>query len=86
MPQWFPGQKGKGWLSVALKALFYVVLPLEFVAMLVWWLYQSTTWDEHIWSLSNIYSLGNTFLQWGVILLLGVVFNKVMNKKLQAEN
>ncbi len=86
MPQWFPGQQGRGWLSTALKLLFYVILPLEFVAMLVWWLYQSTTWDEHIWSLGNIYSLGNTFLQWGVILLLGMVFNKVMNKKLQAEN
>ncbi|HED09323.1 MAG TPA: sodium-dependent transporter [Caldithrix abyssi] len=86
MPQWFPGRSRKGWLAVALKVLFYVVLPLEFVAMLAWWLYQSTTWDTHIWSLSNIYSLGNTFLQWGIILLLGLVFNKVMNKKLQAEN
>ena len=53
--------------------------------MLVWWLYQSTTWDAHIWSLSNIYSLGNTFLQWGMILLLGLAINKLINKKIEVD-
>ncbi len=85
LPQWFPGQSGQGWLPFLLKILFYLVLPLEFIAMLVWWLYQSTTWDAHIWSLSNIYSLGNTFLQWGMILLLGLAINKLINKKIEVD-
>lgn len=82
LPQWFPGRTIRPWLRFSIKALFYVLLPVEFAAMLVWWLYQSTTWDTHIWSFSNVYSLAGTFTQWAVIILLGVVFNRMFNRRL----
>ena len=85
LPQWFPHSYGKPALRRAMKALFYLTLPLEFAAMLIWWLYQSTTWDAHIWSFSNVYSLAGTLSQWLLIIILGLLFNKTFNRRLNGE-
>ncbi|MCP4148277.1 MAG: sodium-dependent transporter [bacterium] len=53
------------------------VIPVEFALMLGWWLYQSVGWGkEQVFSIFNETSLGTTFFQWGVILLVFILFNK----------
>jgi NSS family neurotransmitter:Na+ symporter len=53
------------------------VIPVEFVLMLGWWLYQSIGWGkENVFSILNEYSLGTTFFQWAVILVVLILFNK----------
>ena len=53
------------------------VIPVEFVLMLGWWLYQSIGWGkEHIFSILNEYSLGTTLFQWIIILVVLILFNK----------
>lgn len=54
------------------------VIPLEFAAMLIWWFYQSiTTYDPSgWWNPFHTYSLGTCLLQWGVVLVFFIGFNK----------
>jgi len=58
------------------------VIPIEFAVMLGWWFYQSIGWGTGgIFSIPNIsisgiYSIGSTLFQWGVILLVFILFNK----------
>jgi NSS family neurotransmitter:Na+ symporter len=58
------------------------VIPIEFAFMLGWWFYQSIGWGKGgIFSIANISisnpeSVGTTLFQWGVILLVFILFNK----------
>ncbi len=55
-----------------------VVIPVLFAAMIVWWFYQSvTSYDpEGWWNPFHRFSLGTCVLQWGVVVLLLILFNR----------
>lgn len=55
------------------------VIPVEFVLMLGWWLFQS----EMVFNVFKEYSLGTTLFQWGVILAVFILFNKKIVKLLK---
>lgn len=55
------------------------VIPVEFVLMLGWWLFQS----EMVLNIFKEYSLGTTLFQWGVILAVFILFNKKIVKLLK---
>lgn len=78
--EWYRPEKYPDFTRWAFRILFYFLLPLEFVAMLVWWLYQSTQWlPKASWDIFKPYSLATTFLQWGIILLIGIALNNKFN-------
>ncbi|MCP5051400.1 MAG: sodium-dependent transporter [bacterium] len=53
------------------------VIPVEFVFMLGWWLYQSFGYTGgKDFDIFGTYSIGTTLFQWGIILLVFVMFNK----------
>ena len=58
------------------------VIPVEFALMLGWWFYQSIGWGSGgIFSIPNTsisspFSVGSTLFQWGIILLVFILFNK----------
>jgi NSS family neurotransmitter:Na+ symporter len=68
------------------RAFDYLVtlfLPLQLVAMLVWWFLDSYKTDPENWL--NIFaksSVGTVLFQWGVALAVFIVFNKLITKKL----
>jgi NSS family neurotransmitter:Na+ symporter len=79
--EWYQPKKYIRFSHIVFKILFYVILPVEFVAMLGWWFYQSVTWlPESSWDIFESYSLGTTLLQWTLILLIGVLLNKKINR------
>jgi NSS family neurotransmitter:Na+ symporter len=58
------------------------VIPIEFALMIGWWFYQSIGWGKGgIFSIANISisnpeSVGTTLFQWGIVLLVFILFNK----------
>lgn len=70
--------------GVRVGRLFEIVLkyliPIQFVVMFGWWMYQAATvYDpEGWWNPLHTYSVGTCVAQWGVALLLLVVFNRRM--------
>jgi len=69
---------------VLFRVLFYVVIPLEFVLMLGWWLWQSIQWyPETWWNPLETFSLGTAVLQWLIVVLIGVVLAASLNRLLR---
>ena len=55
-----------------------VLVPLEFVALMVWWFYQSAAnYDrERWWDPWRTYSVGTTVVQWGLLIVLLLLVNR----------
>ena len=69
---------GRGY-ALTLKYL----VPIEFVAMFSWWIYQAVTvYDaEEWWNPIRVYSIGSCLFQWGLAFLLLFTFNKKLALK-----
>jgi len=54
------------------------VVPLEFLALMVWWFYQSAAnYDrDGWWNPFRTYSVGTTVVQWGLLVLLLLLVNR----------
>lgn len=82
--EWLQPQKYTTFVTASFKVLFYIVIPLEFIAMLGWWLYQSaTSFSKNTWDIFDPFSLGTTFFQWCIVILLGVILNSRFNAWLE---
>ncbi|HXF96248.1 MAG TPA: sodium-dependent transporter [Gemmatimonadales bacterium] len=54
-----------------------VVVPLEALALLVWWLYQARGWDPSGWlDPFRVENVGTILFQWGVVLLALLLANR----------
>lgn len=52
------------------------VIPVQFVMMFGWWMYQAATWDpQGWWNPFHAENVGTCVLQWGVLLALLLAFN-----------
>ncbi|MDH4046193.1 MAG: sodium-dependent transporter [Gemmatimonadota bacterium] len=54
------------------------VVPVEFLALMIWWFYQSATnYDrEGWWNPLRTYSVGTTVLQWGGLIVVLLLLNR----------
>lgn len=59
------------------------IIPIEFSALIIWWFYQSiTSFDkEGWWNPFHIFSVGTCIFQWGVILIVLILLNKYITKR-----
>lgn len=64
------------WWSVVIS----VIVPLEVIILLVWWLYNSTTWYPETWwqpfNLETPETLGTCIFQWTVLIIVLLGINK----------
>jgi NSS family neurotransmitter:Na+ symporter len=70
--------------SIKLGVLFDIIvkylIPLEFTAVLLWWLYKSLKLDK--WNnLFGQYSLLSVLSQWSIVIILFIIFNKIIAGK-----
>ena len=64
------------WFNFIIKYL----IPFQAVVLLVWWLASSISWDSEWWNPFHITNAGTCFFQWGLVLLLFIIFNKKIQK------
>ena len=63
------------------------ILPLQLIAMLVWWFWDSYSSDPENWL--NIFarlSIGTALFQWAVAVAIFILFNRIITKKLFMSN
>jgi len=67
------------WFEIILRYL----IPLQFVILLGWWFYQAiVSYDpEGWWNPAHTFSVGTCILQWGVAILLFLIFNNRIYQK-----
>ena len=59
------------WFDFAVK----VLIPLEFIVLVTWWLWQAATSGEAWWDPFGVFTLGTCLFQWGVVLLIFYLAN-----------
>ena len=59
------------WFDVLIR----YVIPLEFVVMVGWWLFQAASGSEQWWNPFGVFTLGTCLLQWGLVLLVSYWVN-----------
>ncbi|MFC2075834.1 sodium-dependent transporter [candidate division KSB1 bacterium] len=54
------------------------IIPIEFIGLLGWWFYQSITVYQpgDWWNPLRSYSLGSTVIQWGAVIILGLLLSR----------
>lgn len=57
-----------------------ILIPFQFLILLIWWFYQSTKW-ENWYRVFGEFSLFSVLAQWLIFGLVFVVFNKTLSKK-----
>ncbi|MBN1349890.1 sodium-dependent transporter [candidate division KSB1 bacterium] len=62
-----------------------ILIPLEFVVLIVWWFYQALDWQLEWWNPFRVFSIGTCIFQWAAVIGLFLWFNRSIGKKLIPE-
>ena len=63
------------------------VIPVEAIIMLVWWFYQSVTWDPDAWWRPlREYSLGTVLVQWIALIIILISVNSIIYHWIKEEH
>ena len=57
------------------------LIPLQAVTLLVWWLVSSAAWDPEWWNPFHKENAGTCLFQWGIVLAVFIIFNRILVKK-----
>ena len=59
------------------------IIPVEFAALVIWWFYQSiASFDrEGWWNPFHTYSVATCIFQWGLIIIILLILNKVITER-----
>jgi neurotransmitter:Na+ symporter, NSS family len=63
-----------------------ILVPIQVVALLSWWLISSIGWDAEWWNPFHAENFGTVIFQWVIILLTFLLLNKYMVNKLSVGN
>lgn len=55
-----------------------ILVPVQVVVLITWWLVSSVSWDPEWWNPFHSENLGTVLFQWGVVISIFLVLNKVM--------
>jgi len=60
----------------------YILIPAQFVGMILWWFSQSVSWDpQHWWNPLGTFTIGTAVAQWAVALgVLGLLNRRLVGR------
>ena len=65
-------------VGAAFEFVLKYLIPVQFVLMFGWWMYQAAVDPAGGWDVTHIFGVGTCVLQWGIALLLLLVFSRRM--------
>jgi neurotransmitter:Na+ symporter, NSS family len=63
-----------------------ILVPIQVLILISWWLISSIGWDAEWWNPFHAENFGTVIFQWTIILILFVLLNKVMVRKVLGLN
>jgi len=63
-----------------------ILVPIQVVALLGWWLISSIGWDEQWWNPFRAENFGTVIFQWTIVLIIFLLMNKYMVNKISVNN
>lgn len=64
------------------NAVIGILIPVQVVVLISWWLISSVSWDPEWWNPFHILNAGTIIFQWGIVLITLILFNKLMVKQI----
>ncbi len=61
------------------------LIPLQVIILLSWWLISSASWDPEWWNPFHAENAGTALLQWGIVIVFFIIFNKFISQKTLTE-
>ncbi len=58
-----------------------ILVPIQVVLLVSWWLISSVSWDPEWWNPFHAANVGTCLFQWGIILGIFILLNKIMVKQ-----
>jgi neurotransmitter:Na+ symporter, NSS family len=62
-----------------------ILIPIQVVVLISWWLISSVSWDPEWWNPFHILNAGTIIFQWGLVLLVFILLNKLMTNQIFKE-
>ncbi|MBK9098749.1 MAG: sodium-dependent transporter [bacterium] len=62
-----------------------ILIPVQVIILISWWLISSIGWDAEWWNPFHAENFGTVIFQWTIMLILFIVLNKAMVKRLSDE-
>lgn len=66
------------------EVIIAIIIPIEFIALIVWWFYQAQGWQQEWWNPFRVFSIGTCIFQWAIVIILFLVFNRLISKRILA--
>lgn len=63
-----------------------ILVPVQVVVLISWWLISSISWDPEWWNPFHAENLGTVLFQWGIVIIVFIMLNKIMIKHIFDEN
>ena len=64
------------------NAVIGILIPLQVVILIFWWLISSVSWDPEWWKPFHILNAGTIIFQWGIVLITFILLNKLMVRQI----
>ncbi len=64
--------------------LIGILVPVQVVALVLWWLISSASWDPEWWNPFHAENAGTCLFQWAIVIGIFVLFNKTMVKQIES--
>jgi NSS family neurotransmitter:Na+ symporter len=58
-----------------------ILIPIQVVVLIFWWLISSVSWDPEWWNPLHVENAGTAILQWAIVLVFFITFNKYIVTK-----
>jgi NSS family neurotransmitter:Na+ symporter len=65
-------------VGAAFELTLKYLIPVQFVLMFGWWMYRAAVDPEGGWDVTHIFGVGTCLLQWGIALLLLLMYSRRM--------
>jgi NSS family neurotransmitter:Na+ symporter len=59
-----------------------ILIPVQVVVLILWWLISSVSWDPQWWNPLHTENAGTVIAQWALVLIIFIILNKKMTKKI----
>lgn len=68
------------------EIVVWIFLPIQFLATIIWWFWQSYSADPQNWlKINSTSSVGTVVFQWGVAIIVFILMNRFIAKRLGRE-
>ncbi|MCL6493217.1 MAG: sodium-dependent transporter [Ignavibacterium sp.] len=73
-------------IGIWYNAIIKYLIPVQVIILVSWWMISSVSWDPEWWNPFHTENAGTALFQWGLVIIIFIIFNNYMYKKTVENN